>query len=86
MLICSTLKERWRAARGAAMKLSSEQRAVRAAAISAVSGFLHEIWAVEKSEPLPERITRLLAQLDDVGTSSASAEPEMGEVGASISA
>jgi hypothetical protein len=67
------------------MKLSSEQTAVRAAAISAVSRFLHEVWEVEKSEPLPERIARLLAQLDDVGTSSASAEPEMGEVRASAS-
>src|SRR5437879_3756158 len=69
-LICGTLKVHGRAAKGAAISL--ERRAVRALAISAISGLLHEIWEVEKSEPRPEQITRLLAQLDDGGTSSAS--------------
>ena len=70
-LICGTLKVHGRAAKGAAF--SVERRAVRALAISAISGLLHEIWEVEKSEPRPEQITRLLDQLDEVGgTSSAS--------------
>jgi hypothetical protein len=52
------------------MSLSPEQRAARAAAIGAVTRLLHESWEEQKSQPLPEHITRLLAQLDNGETSS----------------
>jgi hypothetical protein len=54
------------------MKLSAEQRAARAAVLSGLSRLLHEIWEEEESGPLPERITRLLARLDNDGTSPSS--------------
>ena len=67
------------------MSLSLEQRAARAAIVNAMGELLREVWEQEKSEPLPERITRLLAQLDDAETSPASGEPDPEEVRSSTS-
>jgi hypothetical protein len=51
--------------RSAAVKLSPEQREARAAVIDAVGRLVREYWAQEQADPVPDRITRLIARLGD---------------------
>jgi hypothetical protein len=55
------------------VRLSREQRLVRAGVIGAIDHLLRDFWKQENADPLPDRITQLLTELGD-GTSSESAQ------------
>jgi hypothetical protein len=55
-----------------------EQRAARKAAIDGMSRALRELWKDEPAAPIPERFSRLLAQLEQRQRNASSASASKG--------